>query len=116
LERKAEEIILEKKSDKKKDEVVRDLFTELKEQPYKLVRESLEGAPFYRIEAWGPQIKLFLNTRHRFFTDLYNAPDSTPRLRVALEIMLFVLGSCELEAEGDRELFYKMERGEWGER
>jgi hypothetical protein len=37
-------------------------------------------------------------------------------MRTALELLLFSMGSCELESEDDREMFYKNERSEWTKR
>lgn len=44
---------------------------------------------------------------------MYAADDATPRLQSALEVVLFVIGDSELDASGDRELFYKTERAHW---
>ena len=70
---------------------------------------------FFRVEQVGDQKVLYLNTEHRFYLDVYTGPESTPRLRACLEIVLFVIGECEIDAEpgSSRQLFYKVERGEW---
>jgi Histidine kinase-, DNA gyrase B-, and HSP90-like ATPase len=86
---------------------------EVKENRYKVVEESLKGAPFFRVEQVGPQKVLYLNTAHRFYRDVYAGDDSTPRLRAALEIVLFAIGVGEIDAEEDRLLFYETERGAW---
>jgi hypothetical protein len=59
-------------------------------------------------------VRLWINRRHRFYTDIYESAEA--RLRSALELVLLTLGSCEVESEGDRELFYKVERAEWSQR
>lgn len=84
-----------------------------KKRPYKVRRENLPGAPFFRLEQLGGQKILWLNTAHRFFTDLYAAPDSNPRLRAGLEVLLFVIGDTQTSATGDRKVFYEVEAGEW---
>ncbi len=99
-----------------KEEVVKEILTEINAKPYEVRYEGLEGAPFYRMEQYGPQQRLYINTRHRFYTDLYTGPDATPRLKAALELLLFAVGCCELESSGDRETFYRNERGEWSRR
>ena len=81
--------------------------------PFKVVFESLPGAPFYRVEQIGGQKVLYLNRDHRFFTNLYAGPESTPYLRASLEVMFFVLGDCELDSEKERRQFYEVERALW---
>jgi hypothetical protein len=94
--------------------VMEGLLQEYAARPFALEFESLEGAPFYRVEQYGPQTRLWLNRRHRFYTDVYDPADS--RLRSALELLLFTLGTCEVESDGDREIFYRVERTEWSKR
>ncbi len=95
------------------DLVKRDLESQAEGRPYKVRQEASPGAPFYRVVQLGGQTVLFLNTAHRFYTNVYAGPESTPRLRAAIEVMLFVLGGCELEASKDRRLFYETERAVW---
>jgi hypothetical protein len=95
------------------EQVKRQVEAEVKENRYKVMEESLKGAPFFRVEQVGPQKVLYLNTAHRFYRDVYAGDDSTPRLRAALEIVLFAIGVGEIDAEEDRLLFYETERGAW---
>jgi Histidine kinase-, DNA gyrase B-, and HSP90-like ATPase len=94
--------------------VMQGLLEEYSARPFVIEFESLEGAPFYRVEQYGPQVRVWINRRHRFYTDIYSSADA--RLRSALELLLFTLGTCEVESEGDRELFYSVERTEWSRR
>jgi hypothetical protein len=94
--------------------VFQNLLETYSRNPFIIAFESLEGAPFYRVEQYGPQVRLWINRRHRFYTDVYGSSDA--RMKSALELILFVLGTCELESEGDRELFYRVERAEWSQR
>jgi hypothetical protein len=89
------------------------LEEEARNRPYKVEFESVPEGPFFRVWQLGGQKILYLNTKHRFFTDVYSGPESTPRLRASLELLLFVIGECELDALGDRSLFYRTERSEW---
>ena len=107
IERRAQE------SGVAEDQVKSQVEAEVKENRYKVVEESLKGAPFFRVEQVGPQKVLYLNTAHRFYRDVYAGDDSTPRLRAALEIVLFAIGVGEIDAEEDRLLFYETERGAW---
>lgn len=94
--------------------VERELELELQGHPYKVDTESIPGGiPFFRVEQRGAQTLLYLNTSHRFFTDVYAGPGSNPRMRAALEVLLFVIGESELDATDDRRLFYQTERVAW---
>ena len=100
-------------------ELVRqELIAEAQGNPYKVKFESLPGGPHYRPEQVGSQFVLWINMAHRFYTDVYFGPESTPRLRAGLELMLFVLGEAELDAsDEDRRLFYLSERqAVWAQR
>jgi hypothetical protein len=94
------------------------LEKEAKERPYRVQRESQPGAPFYRLEQQGGQQVLYLNTAHRFFTDIYARIDGRAgaRLRTSLELLLFVVGSCEVDATGSVRFWYASERVEWSKR
>jgi Txe/YoeB family toxin of Txe-Axe toxin-antitoxin module len=121
-EKKAQERLIQEAEEKAQqtqrptDEHIKELLAEIKSRPYKIEFESLEGAPFYRMEQFGTQKRLYINTRHRFYTDLYDAPESSPRVRTALELLLFTIGVTEMESSNERELFYQTERGEWSRR
>jgi hypothetical protein len=97
------------------EQVERELKAEIEGRLYKLGFESLPGAPFFRVEQIGGQRVLLLNTAHRFFRDLYAGPGSSSRLRSGLEVLLFVIGDSELEAERERRLFYESERALWSQ-
>jgi hypothetical protein len=81
-------------------------------------RESSRDAPFYRVEKRGGQYVLKINTAHRFFTDVYAAIEGPEgfRLRSALELLLFVLGQCETDADQNGQIWYVSERIEWSRR
>jgi hypothetical protein len=99
-----------------KEEIVNEILAEANARKYEVRFESLEGAPFFRTQQYGPQKRLFVNTRHRFYSDLYSGAESTARVKTALELLIFAIGSCELEASGDREIFYRQERRLWSDR
>jgi len=102
-------------------DVERKLLEETFEKPYEVIFESLKGAPFYRAEQYGGQVRLYINTSHRFYSDVYSLLSDEDvrdrRLKVALELLLFVLGACEVEVTSEeREKFYISERQEWSTR
>ena len=105
-----------KKTGKSREVVTHEITSEVNSSPYKLSLERSPEGPFYRVEGLGSQVHVFLNEAHPFFNDVYQGPDSTPRLRAALECLLFVMGECELDANEERQEFYKGERGEWSRR
>jgi len=89
-----------------------------KERPFRVEMDANPEGPFYRVDLRGNQVVLLINSKHRFYTDVYasiQGPDGA-RIRQALEVVLFVLGKCEVDAEEDRALFYKSERIEWSRR
>ena len=92
------------------DDARAELLAETEGRPYRIREERGVGGPFYRPEQLGGQFVIWLNTAHRFYTDVYAGPESTPHLRAALEILLFTLGEAELNSDGDRRLFYQTER------
>jgi RNA-binding protein YhbY len=121
--RKKSEQAVEREVDKRAEDsgvdretVKVQLEEEVRETPYKIAEESLKGAPFFRVEQIGPQKVLYLNTAHRFYRDVYAGQESTPRLRAAIQIVLFTFGVGEVDAEGDRLLFLQTERGAWSTR
>lgn len=115
---------LRKKAQKKAEETgkpVEQVTEELREEtdshPYLVAEEDLRGAPFFRVEQIGGQRTVFVNRLHPFYLKLYKGERTTPHVRAALEVMLLVLGSCELDAATDeRQRFYKQERREWSDR
>jgi hypothetical protein len=98
------------------EDVEKAVKDEIEFKKYKVSIESAPGAPFYRLVQLGGQKVLYINSAHRFFTDVYAGPDSKPRFRACLEVLLFVLGETELEATKERRLFYEGERQEWSKR
>jgi Histidine kinase-, DNA gyrase B-, and HSP90-like ATPase len=105
------------------EEALRELEAEAQGRPYVVKEEEMPGAPFYRMEQIGGMKVLYLNRAHNFYKDMYaqiavQASDnpSALRLRSALEVLLFVLGDCELDANDERQVFYANERYEWSRR
>lgn len=81
---------------------------------YKVEYVDYPDAPFYSLERVGGVRVLKINKSHPFYVDMYAAPDSTPTFRFRLEVLLFVLGDCELSATATEfKKFYASERAEW---
>lgn len=95
------------------EEIKKSLIAEAKAHPYKVIFESLPGAPFFRVQQIGGLKVLSINESHRFFLDLYRSKDSTPFVRSALEVLLFTIGDCELDSNEEHRKFYEVEKGCW---
>ncbi|MBI5773605.1 MAG: ATP-binding protein [Verrucomicrobia bacterium] len=96
-----------------KEEAKKILEGRAKTAPFKVLFEDMPGAPFYRMAQVGGQKVLYLNRDHRFYSDLYASTHATPHVRYALEALLFVMGTAEIRAKEDRQLFYEQERQLW---
>jgi hypothetical protein len=85
------------------------------ERPYKIEFEPIIEGPFYRPELRGSQLVIILNTAHPFFSEIYAPLQGFEgnRVRVGLELLLFVLGQSETEAPKERRDWYRSERGDW---
>nr|WP_205520801.1 ATP-binding protein [Propylenella binzhouense] len=69
---------------------------DLRPPRYRTVLEHVPDEPFFKVDRSGDLRTLRLNTAHRFFSDIYDAPAATPELRAALEVMLFAFGDAVL--------------------
>jgi hypothetical protein len=100
------------------DKLQEALRHQTEQRRFKVTREALPGAPFYRVEQRGSQQVLRLNTSHRFFTDVYAAVGGSEgsRLRAALDLLLLIMGDCELDSTDETRQFYRHERNEWSVR
>lgn len=78
--------------------------------------ESIVGGPFFRVELIGGVLTLFLNQKHRFFSDVFMSPDASERTRNSLKLLLMAIGWCMEEATDDARLTYKVEIPEWSKR
>lgn len=99
------------------EELVRqEVEKEAVKHPYRVEFERMPGAPFFRVEQVGGMKVLFLNRAHRFHSDIY-AREKNRHFQAALEVLLFTIGECELDAQGnpDRRAFYASERHEWSQ-
>lgn len=98
------------------EESLDDIKKQTEARPYKIDFKAIPEGPFFRPERLGAQKRLIINTAHRFYTDVYNAPDATASTQSALEVLLFVLADGELDADGKFEAFYKNARQDWSMR
>jgi hypothetical protein len=92
--------------------VKREIVAQQQGNPKAVETEDLPGGPLFRCTQLGGQRVLYLNLAHPFYTEMYAGPDSTPRSRAGLEIVLWALGEAEVDAEpgSDKRQFYELER------
>jgi hypothetical protein len=73
--------------------------------PFRTELVHAPADPFFRLSRDGRGRVLHVNTSHRFYQQVYDAPAATPYLRAAFETMLFSLGDVSLELPpGHRQL------------
>ena len=70
----------------------------LRVSPYRVQFETMSGKPFFRVDRQDGARTLHINTDHRFYEDLYDAPTTTAEFLSALEILLFCYGDVLLDA------------------
>jgi hypothetical protein len=104
-------------TNKPEDQVRSEFDEQAASHPYRVEFEDYPGGAFYRVEQIGLVKVLRINREHRFYTDVYAAPDSNRVVRAGLEVLLFSIGTCELDALGnaDKSTFYAVERVAWSE-
>jgi hypothetical protein len=109
-----------KKAAAKSGKPVEDELARIREQtaakPYSLTLASIPEGPFYRPERLGAQKVVVINTSHRFYSGLYNAPGVPAAVRSALEVLIFALADGELDADGEFLNFYRSARSDWSRR
>jgi len=113
VKKEAEEIA--EKIDRPKEEIQGELEYKITEKPYELNFKSIDGGNFYTVEQFGPQLKLYINTAHRFYTDVYTEIKDS-RIKTAIELLIFVLGSTELQSTGKKNIFYQQEKIDWSKK
>ncbi|MTE22655.1 ATP-binding protein [Microbacterium sp. ZXX196] len=85
------------------------------DKPYKVVFEQqTEDDPFYSPTMIGSQVILRINTGHPWYREVYSRTGADQaELRSALELMLWILATSELDAPAESKLFYRAERRDW---
>lgn len=94
------------------DEAAAAAKQEIEKRPFDIEFAAREEAPLYQARRLGLQKRLIINTAHPFYPKVYQRAGDA---QAGLEVLLFVLADAELDADGDREAFYKAERTFWSE-
>jgi len=100
-------------TDQPEDKVREHLEEQTQKQRWKLILEANEDGPFYRVRRLGEQKQVILNTRHSFFSKVYEVHKEA---QPSIELLLFVLADSELDVTGAAEEFYRSARMRWSER
>lgn len=103
---------LAKNKDLPIEEAAASAKRETDERRYEVEFAAREEAPMYQARRLGLQKRLTINTSHPFFEKIYQRAGEA---KAALEVFLFVLADAELDADGERETFYRAERQGWSE-
>lgn len=96
-----------KLSGKPRQEVEADVRKQINARSWHVRFDAVREGPFYWPKRLGAQKQIVINTAHPFYTKLYT---QAPAIKSALEVLIFVLADGEIDAEGDREQFYRNER------
>ena len=83
--------------------------------PYKIEAEhGRPTQPFFEPDQVGPQTIIYLNTGHKFYTDVYGRLNTTEiGIRSGIEALLVSLARAELSKGGEERVFYMQERAAW---
>lgn len=83
-------------------------------KPYRVdFVNGTEDDPMYTPLMEGPQFVLQINMGHPWYREVYSRLANDKEMRSALELMLWVLGTCEIDSGGEDRAFYRGERREW---
>ena len=93
--------------------VKQELQAKTDAKEYKLDYFDESEGPFYRAEQVGGQVVIYINTAHRFYTDLFHNPRTDAFMKNALAMIIFVLGHSELRVTDEKRKWYKIERNAW---
>jgi hypothetical protein len=99
------------------DAIKPKLKEETESRPWLVTEETLDStSTFYRLELVGGQKKLWINKGHRFYSQVYAGPESTPLTRAQWEIFLFILGDAEISGSEELRTIYEGARVHWSSR
>lgn len=105
---------LSKESGVSEDEVRKAQEEAQRAKPYRVdFLGGTEDDPFYTPTMEGAQFVLQINTGHPWYREVYSRLANDREMRSALELMLWVLGTCEVDSGGEDRAFYRGERREW---
>ncbi|HEX6947168.1 MAG TPA: ATP-binding protein [Acidimicrobiia bacterium] len=89
-----------------------------KSRPYRVeFVHELDQDPFYTPYMEGTQVVLRVNTAHPWYREVYSALEAhQAEVRSGLELLLWILAIHEIDASGEKRVFYRNERRSWSAR
>jgi hypothetical protein len=83
--------------------------------PYKIEADhGRPNTPFFEPDQVGPQTVIYMNTNHKFYTEVYGRlSESEVGIRAGIEALLVALARAELSKGGEDRAFYMQERASW---
>lgn len=99
-----------------RQKVEAELEVEISDRPYKLDFIHEEEGTFFRPKQIGGQVVIYINKAHRFYSDLYENPDTSQFTKNALIVLLFSIGHSELRTSDEKKRWYSQERKQWAHR
>lgn len=94
------------------EEAKREVEEHIARRPWDIEFKAIDEGPFFIPKRLGMQKVITVNTSHPFYAKVYNEATMD---RSAWEVLLFVLADGEIDASGERAVFYKAERMLWSE-
>ena len=82
---------------------------------FKISQEDIPNGPFFRVEDVGGCLTIMLNRDHLFYKNVYHGKDSTPKMRQALDLLLFTIGDTWENQSDDARMFYQSQVNEWSQ-
>ena len=82
---------------------------------FKISQEDIPNGPFFRVEDIGGCLTIMLNRDHLFYKNVYHGKDSTPKMRQALDLLLFTIGDTWENQSDDARMFYQSQVNEWSQ-
>ena len=83
---------------------------------YRIAFEHLPNGTFFRASRRHGARTLHLNTAHAFYGALYDAPETAPAVRSALEVLLFAAADVMLEGDDEALTAHRRQVARWSDR
>ncbi|MCC6230050.1 MAG: ATP-binding protein [Phycisphaerales bacterium] len=97
-------------------EATADLDQRLSQFPIIIERESLPGAPIYRVKVVGRTIVVMLNTAHPFYERVYKRlEDHSSVGRTGVDLLLMSLARSEVNGSEEARDWYDAQRQDWSQ-
>jgi hypothetical protein len=97
-------------------EAAADLDQRLSQFPIIIERESLPGAPIYRVKVVGRTIVVMLNTAHPFYERVYQRLEEQSAVaKTGVDLLLMSLARSEISGSEEARDWYDSQRQDWSQ-